>query len=112
MRDDIVRSRRLRKKLHLDEFAIIGFAFQCRVNVDEPADYEIFFKELATLVNARHLYIDLEGHDGIFRGRVTSADRYGHATIEDREAIAGLLENHERVSEISVGELVDGYYDI
>lgn len=112
MRDSIVRSRRLRKKLHLDEFAIIGFAFQCRVNVDKPEDYEVFFKEFAILVNSRHLYIDLEGHEGVFRGRVTSADRYGDATTDDREAITILLENHALVSEVSVGELVDGYYDI
>ena len=112
MQDTIKRSRRLRKKLHLDEFAIIGFAFTCRVHVQQPSDYEIFFKEFATLVNARHLYIDLEEHDGVFRGRVTSADRYGDATADDKEVLTALLTEHAMVRDVSVGELVDGYYDL
>lgn len=112
MPDNIIRSKRLRKKLHLNEFAIIGFSFQCRVTVEKPADYEVFFREFATLVNARHLYIDLEGHKGVFHGRVTSADRYGNATEEDRTAIQSMLNNHAMVSDITVSELVDGYYGV
>jgi uncharacterized protein YggL (DUF469 family) len=107
MPDTIVRSKRLRKKLHLDEFAIIGFSFSCRLTVTSPADYEIFFKAFATLVNARHLYIDLDGHDGVFDGRVTSADRYGNAIEDDRSAIENMLNDHSMVSEASVGKLVD-----
>jgi uncharacterized protein YggL (DUF469 family) len=110
MPDNIIRSKRLRKKLHLDEFAIIGFSFTCRVTVTSPIDYETFFKEFATLVNARHLYIDLDGHDGVFDGRVTSADRYGNASEEDRTAIESMLTDHSMVSEVSVGQLVDAYY--
>jgi uncharacterized protein YggL (DUF469 family) len=110
MPDNIERSKRLRKKLHLDEFAIIGFSFECRVNVDSPTDYEVFFREFAMLVNARHLYIDLEGREDIFTGRVTSADRYGDATEEDRGAIETMLINHSMVSEVTVGGLVDAHY--
>ena len=110
MPDNIIRSKRLRKKLHLDEFAIIGFSFTCRVTVTSPIDYETFFKEFATLVNARHLYIDLDGHDGVFDGRVTSADRYGNASEEDRTAIESMLTGHSMVSEVTVGGLVDACY--
>ncbi|EGG94922.1 hypothetical protein IMCC1989_2118 [gamma proteobacterium IMCC1989] len=110
MPDNIIRSKRLRKKLHLDEFAIIGFSFTCRVTVASPADYETFFKEFATLVNARHLYIDLDGHDGVFDGRVTSADRYGNASEEDRVAIETMLNDHSMVSDVTVGGLVDACY--
>jgi uncharacterized protein YggL (DUF469 family) len=110
MTENIERSKRLRKKLHLGEFAIIGFPFTCRVTVVSPPDYETFFKEFATLVNARHLYIDLDGHGGIFDGRVTSADRYGNTTEADRAAIETMLNNHNMVSEVAVGELVDAHY--
>jgi uncharacterized protein len=110
MPDNIIRSKRLRKKLHLDEFAIIGFSFTCRVTVTSPIDYETFFKEFATLVNARHLYIDLDGHDGVFDGRVTSADRYGNASEDDRVAIETMLNDHSMVSEVTVGGLVDACY--
>ncbi|MFT6221631.1 MAG: hypothetical protein ACJA0C_001036 [Candidatus Endobugula sp.] len=110
MSDTIIRSHRLRKKLHLDEFSIIGFPFTCRVTVTSPADYETFFKEFATLVNARHLYIDLDGNDGVFDGRVTSADRYGNAIEDDRTAIETMLNDHSMVSEVTVGELVDACY--
>lgn len=43
-------------------------------------------------------------------GSVTSADRYGNATEEDRSALQALLDSSDIVSEVKVGELVDAFY--
>lgn len=107
-----VRSRRLRKKLHLDEFAIMGFEFTCKIDADKDGSYDTFFTDLKDLVNSRNLFINFDGDDGLFIGFVTSADRYGNATEEDKTAVEAVLTEHKMVSDVKVDRLVDAYYEL
>ena len=110
MSEKTTRNRRIRKKLHLDEFAILGFEFSCKIAVASEADYEQFFNSFADIVKSQHLYITLDNDSESFEGSVTSADRYGNATDEDRAAIEALLNSNAIVSEVKVGALVDAFY--
>ena len=111
MTNEIVRSKRLRKKLHLDEFAILGFEFSCKINVDSEDDYDAFFSGFAQLVNSRGLFININGDQEMFDAFVTSDERYGNATEEDIAAIKTVLEADKIISDVVVGPLVDAFYD-
>lgn len=43
---------------------------------------------------------------------MTSADRYGNATEEDKSAIESFLSGQSIVSDVKVGTLVDAMYGI
>jgi uncharacterized protein YggL (DUF469 family) len=112
MTNDIVRSNRLRKKLYLDEFAILGFEFTCKVSMESEAEYDAFFQRFADLVESRNLYINLDGDAELFVGFVTSADRYGNATEEDIKAIEAALSGNKMINDLTVGDLVDAFYGL
>ncbi|MFQ3236541.1 MAG: hypothetical protein ACI9C4_002113 [Paraglaciecola sp.] len=112
MTEKTSRNRRIRKKLHLDEWAILGFEFSCKLTVASEADYDLFFNSFGELVNTQHLYITLDNDSESFEGFVTSADRYGNATEEDRAAIEALLSSHAIVNDVQVGKLVDAFYEL
>ena len=80
------RTRRLRKKLYLDEFAILGFEFSCKIDLSSEADYDQFFEGFADLIDSRDLFVGIDGDDGLFEGFVTAGERYGSASEEDRKA--------------------------
>ncbi|MEP7704884.1 50S ribosome-binding protein YggL [Paraglaciecola sp. 25GB23A] len=110
MSEKITRNRRLRKKLHLEEFAILGFEFSFTLASLNGDDYEQFFTSFAAFADSQNLYITL-GNDGeLFEGSVTSAERYGNATDEDRAAMEALLTSHAIVTDVKVGTLVDACY--
>ncbi|WP_438863874.1 YggL family protein [Neptunicella sp.] len=110
MSEKTSRNRRIRKKLYLDEFAILGFEFSCKLSGKTEAEYEQFFNSLAELINTQHLYMTFDNDSEWLEGSVTSADRYGNATEEDRSALQTLLNSSDIVSEVKVGELVDALY--
>lgn len=105
-----VRSRRLRKKLYLDEFAVLGFEFTCGLNVKSDDDYQQFFDGFAELVDARNLFVSVDGNNNQLEGFVSSADRYSSATEEDRKAIEEALKSYDIMSDVQVSELEDAYY--
>jgi uncharacterized protein len=109
---EIVRSRRLRKKLYLDEFAIVGFEFTCKINIESEVEYDAFFGRLADVVESRNLHINLDGDAEFFVGFVTSGERYGNATEEDKAAIEAVLTSSTIVSNLTVGSLVDAFHEI
>jgi uncharacterized protein len=110
MSEKISRNRRLRKKLHLEEFAILGFEFSFKLASTTGDDYDQFFTVFAEFANAQHLYISLGNDNEFFEGLVTSADRYGNATEENRKAMETLLNTQAIVSEVKIGALVDACY--
>lgn len=112
MSEKISRNRRIRKKLYLDEWAILGFEFSCKLTEASEAQYEAFFNSFAELVKTEDLYISLDNDSESFQGSVTSAERYGNATEEDRAAIEALLTSNPIVTEVKVGGLVDAFYDM
>ena len=105
MTEKTTRNRRIRKKLHLDEWAILGFEFSCNLA-------EAFFNTFADVVIAQNLYITLNDESETLEGFVTSADRYGNATEEDKTAIEAFLNSQNIASDVKVGPLVDAIYGI
>tara|TARA_R110000744_G_scaffold602_8_gene2276 strand:+ start:4752 stop:5090 length:339 start_codon:yes stop_codon:yes gene_type:complete len=112
MSEKTTRNRRIRKKLHLDEWAILGFEFSCNLAEATEEEYELFFNSFAELVTAQHLYITLNDDSESLDGFVTSAERYGNATEENKAAIEAFLNNQTIANDVKVGALVDAFYDI
>jgi uncharacterized protein YggL (DUF469 family) len=110
MSEKTTRNRRIRKKLHLDEWAILGFEFSCNLTEASEQEYESFFNSFADVVIAQHLYITLNDESETLEGFVTSADRYGNATEENKSAIEAFLTTQSIVSNVKVGLLVDAMY--
>ncbi len=111
MTKQLVRSRRLRKKLYLDEFAVLGFEFTCALKTESDDDYEQFFDSFADLIEARDLFVSLDGNNSQLEGFVSSGGRYSSATDEDKKAIEEALTSYKIMSNVKVGELVDACYD-
>ncbi|WP_019529683.1 50S ribosome-binding protein YggL [Dasania marina] len=111
MSKEVVRSRRLRKKLYLDEFAILGFEFTCTINTESDADYEQFFDSFADVVEGRDLFVSLDGEHDKLTGFVSSGGRYSSATEEDRKAIEEALNSYSIMSDVTIGQLVDACYE-
>ncbi|MGK0306363.1 MAG: hypothetical protein ACI8UG_002118 [Gammaproteobacteria bacterium] len=112
MSEQPTRNKRLQKKMYLGEWAILGFEFSFKLTEASDEQYELFFNSLEELVNTEELYISLDNNSESFEGSVTSAQRYGNATEEDRAAIEALLNKHSIVSEVKVGGLVDAFYEM
>jgi len=109
------RTKRLQKKMYLGEWAILGFEFSfvlTEASEEQYEQYEQFFNSLEALVNTEELYISLENDNESFQGSVTSAERYGNTTEENRAAVEALLNNNAIVSEVNVGVLVDAFYEM
>ena len=107
MAKEIGRSRRLRKKLYVGEFAIMGFEFTCKVDIDSDTQFDEFLEAFADVAEDKNLLISLDNDNEQFEGFVTSHDRYGSATEEDKAAIEAVLLAHSIVSDVEVSKLVD-----
>lgn len=107
MTKEVVRSRRLRKKLYVGEFAVMGFDFSCEINIKSEAEFEAFLEAFSDAAESKNLVISLDSIDESFEGFVTSADRYGSASEEDRAAIEAVLSAHSIVTDVIVSKLID-----
>lgn len=101
------RSRRLSKKLRIDEFQQLGFAYEIRWGGDATVDAQEQFLErlLAEVVEPRGLCLG-GGPDGGF----VSARR-GSATEDDRAAFESWVGNWPGINHQTVGLLQDAWYD-
>ncbi|CCQ10423.1 hypothetical protein PALB_12880 [Pseudoalteromonas luteoviolacea B = ATCC 29581] len=107
-----MRSRRLRKKLFLEEFAIDGFEFSCDlINMDE-ARFDQFFDDFLEFISERNLYFCGCGDKINFEGMLCANGRYDSATNDDIAAINNWLSLHNNVSNIVMGQLIDANYGI
>jgi uncharacterized protein YggL (DUF469 family) len=104
------RSKRQRKKMYVDEFSVIGFGFQGRFNADSDEQLDPFFDGLVELLNTRDLMISGGNNEDFFEAYLSSNDRYGSATEEDRTAVTEWLNAQKRISDVVVAELSDAYY--
>jgi len=112
MSSNKTRSKRLRKKIYVDEFSIVGFKFSCKVGLELDSEFNDFFDGLIEVIESRNLCIAGSGDNGSFEGVVSSRYRYGSSTEEDRTAIENWLSAKNGVSDISVGNLVDAIYGL
>ena len=58
----------------------------------------------------RNLNIGGGGSDNSFGGFVTSNERYGNPTENDKDYIFAWLNNHQAVIEVKLGDFVDANY--
>ncbi|WP_413112974.1 YggL family protein [Thaumasiovibrio sp. DFM-14] len=103
------KSRRLRKKLFLGEFAIFGFEVSCKMSVKDFDQYDTFIDEFIDYLDSVNLCFGGGGLE-IFEGFLCSTDRYGSTTEEDKTLVANWLQNRAEISSVEVGEIVDANF--
>lgn len=101
------RSRRLRKKLHLDEFQELGFDVETALK--EPlvgnAEAALLIAFIEGVIEPRGLIYG----GGLSCGYVCRAGG-GSATDEDRAAVRDWLQARAEFGSVTVGELSDAWY--
>lgn len=104
------RSRRLRKKLYVDEFAVLGFevSFNFALLGDAQAE-EKLLDDIIEFVESRNLYIGggISETSSFF---VVREGRYESTTQEDVNALTDWLKDQPHVSYVVCSGLVDAYY--
>lgn len=103
-------SRRLRKKLYLEEFAIFGVELECALTCKDEADLEQVMGDFVGYIDTLNLHISGGGDLTSFAGFISSHDRYGSVTDADRESIDTWLKGQKVVSSFDMSELVDANY--
>ncbi len=100
------RSRRLRKKLHVDEFQELGFEVEIHWTAQAvAADMDVLFWRFIAEV--------IEGQGLCFGGSDSAGFIYrqgASVTEDDRAALARWLEASSDVASFTVGPLVDAWY--
>lgn len=100
------RSRRLRKKLYIDEFIVYGFSVSCDLSIDKASEYDVFIDEFIDFVEARNLIIGGGASHSKFDCFVVAEGRYDSATEDDRAAIETWFTNKPECTNIEVSALV------
>lgn len=104
------KKKRIRKKLYLGEFSIKGFELTCKIDIQDSEEYDTFIDALLAVVESNNLLLGGGGTDE-FDAFVCSNQRYGSVSEEDRLKIEAWLKSQPKVSEVSVGKLVDVIYE-
>lgn len=100
------RSRRLRKKLHIDEFQELGFEVAFRLRDGLSAD------EMGAFWDA-FIGDAIEGNGLLYGGStrgMACLRKRGSANEQHREAVRSWLAGRSEVSETEVGPLIDVWY--
>lgn len=100
------KSRRLRKKLYLGEFAVKGFDLSFTSSAGESGD-DAFFDDFIEIIEKRSLCIGGWAECAY----ITGYKRYQSATEEDRTTIIDWLRRDPRVASVIAGELEDANYN-
>jgi uncharacterized protein YggL (DUF469 family) len=103
------RSRRLRKKLYLDEFATQGFDLDFEFAQEMDADQlDAFIEEFMDgVIDANELAFMGSACAETIAGVVICKGRYDSVTAEQRQAVADWLSAHAAVKSCECGELTD-----
>jgi uncharacterized protein YggL (DUF469 family) len=102
--------RRIQKKLYLGEFAILGFEFSCSIDDMDEDKVNDFFTDLLTFLEDNNMMFSGGGTKDNFGGYITSPNRYGCNTDEDRSALETWLTAQSGVSDVKVEALTDAIY--
>lgn len=106
----IKRSKRLRKKLYIDEFQVLGFEVSFQFSEIDESTFDSFFDDIMDFIESRNLMMGGANGSDTFVIFISSYERYGCATEEDRSAFSDWLAEREFIKDAVVGELVDAYY--
>ncbi|ANQ18583.1 YggL family protein [Vibrio natriegens] len=101
------RSRRLRKKLYVDEFKVLGFSFFCHLNLTNEEECDLLINDLLSFLEGRGLVMGGGADLSSFDGFVVPERRYDSASEDDRVAVEQWLTAHNACSEVEVSPLVD-----
>ncbi|WP_313296146.1 YggL family protein [Diaphorobacter sp.] len=101
------RSRRLRKKMRIDEFQELGFEYEVTLDKPLPDDEQeaIVEKFLLELIMPRNLVLG----GWVREGFITAFPR-GSTTEEDRTAVQEWLQQNIKGATVNVGPLQDAWY--
>ena len=106
------RSKRLRKKLFVEEFKVQGFEVDmsfAESTTDEAMD--VFFDDfLANVIEANELVFGGGGNKEGFSGFIIPSARYASVTEEHRKLLAEWFEKNGLVTEHSTSELMDANF--
>ncbi|MBV7316796.1 50S ribosome-binding protein YggL [Shewanella sp. NIFS-20-20] len=105
------KSKRLRKKLYLGEFAVFGFQLQCQLSCQTEAEYDQFTDELFAFLEAHELCTVCGASNGRCDAIVLPEARYGAPQPAAIDALAAWLAAHPMVSAPELGQLQDLTYD-
>jgi len=106
-----IKSRRLRKKLYLDEFSVKGVEFDCSLACKEEPELAIIMDGFLLYVDSLNLCVSGGGDLTSIAGFISSNERYGSVTESHISSISSWLKDQKLVSEFTIGELVDANYD-
>jgi len=102
------RSRRLRKKLYLEEFATTGFELDLEFTADKDADQlDAFIFDFMTVIDANDMAFSGSACAETVSGILIRIGRYDSVTAEQRTALLEWLEANADVKLVEAGELVD-----
>ena len=105
-------TKKKRTQAYTEEFAILGFEFECELNCSSEDQFDEFMDEAVSFIESRNLNIGGGGNLNSFGGFICSNERYGSATVEDIASVKEWLAKQSLVSNIEMGELVDAMYGI
>ena len=103
------KNRRLRKKLYLGEFAILGFEVSRTTSIADFDQYDVFIDEFIDFIDSIGLCFGGGGLE-LFEGFLCSIERYRSVTEVEQLQVAQWLEARAEVSKVEVSELVDANY--
>ena len=103
------KNRRLRKKLFLGEFAILGFEISCETDINDFDRYDAFVDEFIDYIDGLNLCFGGGGLE-LFEGFLCCNARYADATEEQKAQVVAWLEAREEVKSVQTSELVDANY--
>ncbi|PKI16026.1 50S ribosome-binding protein YggL [Colwellia sp. 12G3] len=106
------KSLRLRKKLYLDEFAVMGVELDCNLTCKDESELATIMDDFFLYVETLKLRIGGGGDLTSFAGFISSIERYGSVTESDISSISNWLKDQNIISEFNIGELVDANYDV
>ncbi len=100
------KNRRIRKKLYLGEFAVLGFEISCETDINDFDRYDAFVDDFIDYIDGLGLCFGGGGLE-LFEGFLCSTERYGNATEEQKAQVLAWLEARPEVKSAQSGELVD-----
>ena len=100
---------RLRKKLYLGEFAILGFEVSCKTSITDFDQYDVFIDEFIDFIDSIGLCFGGGGLE-LFEGFLCSIERYRSVTEAEQLQVAQWLEARAEVTKVEVSELIDANY--
>ncbi|RTE66705.1 DUF469 family protein [Amphritea opalescens] len=100
-------NRRLRKKLHLGEFAVNLFEIHVKLSTSNESDLDAFIASFVNQLEKQGLtYFGYSDPDGI-QGHVLSQQRYESPSESQRQELSDWCGAYSTIESYEVGELID-----